>query len=185
GDGNDRIEGNAVDNRLIGGRGNDRLSGRQGGDRLEGKQGRDRLIGGPGADRLLGQQGNDQLLGGGDRDLLLGGAGVDRLRGGDDSDVLRGGPGDDWLYGQGGDNNRLFGNSGSDTFVLERGNGTSLIQDFQLERDRIGLGRGVSFNQLNIQQDGRTTLIRLNNAPIAILRNIRADQLFQNDFIKL
>jgi Ca2+-binding RTX toxin-like protein len=50
GDGNDTLTGNALDNRLLGGRGNDVLSGGNGNDILDGGQGSDTLSGGAGSD---------------------------------------------------------------------------------------------------------------------------------------
>ena len=183
GDGNDRIRGNDVNNRLDGGRGNDRLLGKGSADVLLGNVGNDRLRGGPGEDRLIGHQGNDRLVGGADDDRLIGKSGNDRLKGGSGSDILRGGAGDDWLYGQGGGSDRLRGNRGRDTFVLERGEGESIIQDFQDGRDRIGLSRGISFNQLDIAKVGNNAELSIGTDVLAILVGVRLNQLSQADVV--
>ncbi|MGK7891124.1 MAG: proprotein convertase P-domain-containing protein, partial [Leptolyngbyaceae cyanobacterium] len=182
GDGTDRIQGNAVDNRLEGGRDNDRLFGQDGADNLFGESGNDRLKGGNDNDRLLGQSGRDRLLGGNGDDRLIGGGEYDRLLGGDGSDVLRGGRGDDQLFGQGGDIDRMFGNQGNDMFMIERGDGYSLIQDFQNGRDRVGLGAGISFGRLKLVQDGRDVELRFRSDVIAIMQNTQVNQLSRADF---
>jgi Ca2+-binding RTX toxin-like protein len=57
--GDDVIQGNAANNKLIGGAGNDHLYGGAGDDRLEGGGGDDVLDGGSGADIMIGGAGND------------------------------------------------------------------------------------------------------------------------------
>ena len=57
--GDDVINGNAANNKLVGGAGNDRLYGGAGDDRLEGGDGDDILDGGSGTDVMIGGAGND------------------------------------------------------------------------------------------------------------------------------
>lgn len=57
--GDDVIQGNAANNKLVGGAGNDQLYGDAGNDRLEGGDGDDILDGGSGADIMIGGAGND------------------------------------------------------------------------------------------------------------------------------
>ncbi len=83
-------------------------------------------------DVINGQAGNDILLGLGGDDILRGGAG---------SDVLIGGTG----------NNILTGNAGADTFVMELG-GFNIVTDFNVSEDFIGLGSGLTFEQLKVEQ---------------------------------
>lgn len=77
---NDKITGNAADNRLTGGGGNDVISG---------ASGEDMLFGCGGKDTLKGCSGDDLLHGGGGSDLLIGGSGDDHLYGGAGTDTAR------------------------------------------------------------------------------------------------
>ena len=184
GDGKDRIRGNTVNNLLDGGRNNDILIGKGGIDMLLGGAGSDRLKGGAETDRLMGQDGNDRLIGGSGNDRLLGGRNNDRLNGGQGSDVLKGGTGDDWLDGKGGGNDRLKGNQGNDIFVLNQGDGQSTIQDFRDGSDRLGLSRGISFQSLEIVQDGNAVVISVGTDILASLTGVRLTQLSQDDFLR-
>lgn len=70
GRGNDRLRGNAVDNRLLGADGNDQLWGAEGNDRLAGSRGADRLYGGAGNDTLTGGSGADRFVFNAGQDLV-------------------------------------------------------------------------------------------------------------------
>ncbi|MEO1210338.1 MAG: S8 family serine peptidase [Cyanobacteria bacterium J06638_20] len=154
GDGNDRLSGNRLDNRLRGGRGRDTLSGLAGDDRLfgdrqnddlSGDAGDDSLGGGQGRDRLLGMTGNDWLRGQSGRDTLLGGAGDDTLVGGAGADELTGGSGADQLQGQQGADIFRFatdGNFSSQALGIDR------VLDFTSGSDRIALSR-TTFSALS------------------------------------
>ncbi|MEM9215950.1 MAG: S8 family serine peptidase [Cyanobacteria bacterium P01_F01_bin.150] len=184
GDGRDAIRGNSVSNRIVGGRNSDRLLGLSGDDWLLGEQGNDRLKGGADHDRLRGHQGNDRLIGGPGNDRLKGGGGDDRLKGGGGNNVLRGGGGDDWLYGQQG-NSRMTGNRGNDIFVLQPGDGESIIQDFQLGRDRIGLSHGLTFADITLSQENSDVLIRANGDHLATIVGENVNRFSQSNFIKV
>ena len=60
--GNDRIDGDDADNRLLGEGGNDILDGRAGDDRLDGGNGDDILVGGPGENTFHGGNGRDTFV---------------------------------------------------------------------------------------------------------------------------
>lgn len=62
GDGSDRIDGNAVANKLVGGGGSDRIAGRGGDDLIKGGKGNDTLIGGAGRDVMTGGKGFDEFI---------------------------------------------------------------------------------------------------------------------------
>ncbi|MBW8880740.1 MAG: S8 family serine peptidase, partial [Asticcacaulis sp.] len=138
GDGNDKIVGNTVDNRLEGMRGNDVILGREGDDSLNGGAGNDALDGGAGDDRIDGGDGVDRVsymtaaagvvvnlnvarqeTGGSGVDWLYnienieGSNYADRLAGGNGATVLWGCGGDDLLHGHVG-NDTLYGGDGSD-----------------------------------------------------------------------
>ncbi|WP_432811409.1 calcium-binding protein [Pantanalinema sp. GBBB05] len=83
---------------------------------------------------------DDVINGQGGNDILLGLSGNDILRGGSGDDVLVGGTGTDILTG----------NTGADTFVLSLG-GFSLVNDFILGEDFIGLGDGLTYDQLQFE----------------------------------
>lgn len=122
------------------------------------------------SDRLIGTSQNDSITGLRGNDLLSGGAGNDLLSGGAGSDTLRGG-------------------GGADLFTLQKGAGFDTIVDFRNNRDRMELpvdpsfGENPSFGQLDIVQQGRDTLIRLGRDELAVLQNVRADQITAADFI--
>lgn len=120
-DANDRLQGSAVANKLIGGKGNDLLQGLGGNDTLTGGDGHDTLQGGTGQDVLSGGAGNDLLQGGTGNDALAGDSGNDTLRGDAGNDLLQGGAGNDWLQGDAG-NDQLSGDSGNDTLLGGAGN---------------------------------------------------------------
>lgn len=85
-----QINGNALENTILGGAGN---------DTLYGGNGADNLLGGKGADRLYGDAGNDTLTGGAGNDSLWGGDGADTFlyNEGDGKDVIVGFDTDDML----------------------------------------------------------------------------------------
>ena len=151
----------------------DYLQGGKGRDKLRGGEGDDELLGGRGHDRLSGGKGDDELLGGSGRDRLSGGKGDDYLIGGDGNDYLKGGKGDDILIG-GNSNDRLIGGAGGDTmrggggrdtFVIQRGGGYDIIDDFtNLDRIRV---KGLSNNSINIVDEGNDALLYANSDLLA------------------
>ncbi|MBD2067767.1 calcium-binding protein [Leptolyngbya sp. FACHB-671] len=141
------------------------------GKRQFGGPGNDVLRGGDGRDALIGDAGNDRLVGGAGRDVLSGDDGDDVLSGGAGNDVLSGGPG----------NNQLIGSAGNDLFNIEAGPGVDTIVDFRNNRDTFAIS--VSFEQLDIVQQGRNTLIRQGGDVLAVLRNVDANQTNAADFV--
>lgn len=125
-----------------------------------------------GDDTLLGDERNNLLVGLEGNDLLSGEAGNDTLEGGRGSDRLYSGPGSD----------RLKGGRGRDLFVLEKGAGRDIIQDFSDRVDRLGLADGLKFRRLTITQKGQNTLISFRQDPLALLIGVRARQLTAADF---
>jgi Ca2+-binding RTX toxin-like protein len=201
----DQLMGDDRSNAIYGKGGDDQLFGQGGFDVISGGGGNDRLSGGDGRDRLLGERGNDVLIGGSDNDTLYGGDGNDRLRGGSGNDILIGGDGD----------NVLVGGSGADGFVLSLGKDINTLMtywnnqskltlthyplwegindtivDFQDGLDKLGLPAGVSFENLEILQQGANTivqyvkdpLLKIMPLPIATLKGIQADTVTAADF---
>jgi len=159
----------------------DRLRGGDEQDVMRGLGGNDKLLGGNGDDRLVGGGGNDTLLGGNDEDRLIGGAGSDRLKGGAGDDLLKGGGGEDVLIGQAGVD-VLIGGGKQDTFVLSKKGEMDTIRDFKNGQDVLDV-KGARFRQLDIQQDGKDTLISVGKTEIALLTGIQASQIDIADFV--
>ncbi|MBF0614361.1 MAG: hypothetical protein G8237_01220 [Magnetococcales bacterium] len=91
------INGNALNNMLVGNLGANAMAGGEGDDTIRGEGGHDLLHGDAGNDTLNGGSGHDILFGDNGNDSLSGGSGNDRLDGGAGSDTLAGGRGND-LY---------------------------------------------------------------------------------------
>ena len=167
-DGDDTLVGGVTDDILRGKKGsdllfgldgNDWLNGNQGNDLVDGGMGDDTLYGGKGFDTLTGGAGNDFLSGNRGEDILIGEKGEDTLYGGQGNDILVGGEGNDFLSGDLGDDT-LVGGVGSDRFLLSTNSGIDTIADFEVGKDLLVLGNGLSFSQLAIVQDSGATLIR-------------------------
>lgn len=154
GSGNDLFNGGDVtvvggpgNDTIIGGPGNDSLSGDAGNDVIDGQGGNDTLAGGADNDQIYGGTGsnsvsdgtgndlvdlsenstavaygtgggNDTVIGTAFNDSLTGGSGTDRLEGRGGNDVLTGGLATD----------ALFGGDDSDTFIVNVGDGTDVIE---------------------------------------------------------
>ena len=115
--GDDTLNGQGGDDTLLGNRGNDSLDGGEGNDLLRGGKDNDILNGQSGDDTLRGDRGNDSLDGGEGNDLLRGGKDNDTLNGQGGNDMLKGDLGNDSLNGGSG-SDTLEGGSGSDSFVF-------------------------------------------------------------------
>ncbi|TAE95719.1 MAG: DUF4347 domain-containing protein [Oscillatoriales cyanobacterium] len=144
---------------INGTQGDDILTGTTGNDAINGFRGNDSLSGGLGDDTLYGGKGSDTLLGASGDDILFGGRGADILNGDDGNDILFGGKGDDLLNGGLGDDT-LTGGKGVDKFLISTNSGTDTITDFELGKDFLVLGNGLTSSQLMISQDSGITLIR-------------------------
>jgi len=129
-------------NRILGTNGDDTLTGDSPNNVLLGLRGNDSLDGAVGNDTLFGGKGNDTLLGSSGDDVLFGNRGDDLLNGGLGSDSLTGG-------------------NGVDQFLLSTNSGTDTITDFEVDKDLLVLGNGLTFSQLSITQENSSTFIRL------------------------
>jgi len=138
---------------------------------ITGFENSDDVINGQGGDdTIAGLSGNDLLRGGAGNNSLLGGAGNDMLHAGNiGSDTMTGGAGKDqfWIV---------------DTEIPSAG---STITDFRSDEDVIGLGAGLAFVDLKIEQAGSDTTIRLKegNIPLATLTDVEAETLDIADFV--
>ena len=120
-EGNDVLNGDALDNSIIGLAGDDDLFGGDGNDYLRGDEGRDDLFGDAGDDVLDGGLGFDTLTGGAGNDTLIAGTNDgsgSRLFGGDGDDIHITGDGRDILDGGDGANVYEIG-LGGDRDTLE------------------------------------------------------------------
>ncbi|NJL45159.1 MAG: hypothetical protein HC922_04155 [Leptolyngbyaceae cyanobacterium SM2_3_12] len=145
-------------------------------DYQDGTNESDVLTGGDGDDVIVAFGGADIVTGLLGDDLLFGGDGGDVLRGGLGDDLLRGGRGNDLLVGD-----DLSGGSGSDTFVLEIGEGIPIIVDFELGIDQIGLTDGLTFGDLTLSQRD----IRVEGETLARFFNFDATTLGESSFISV
>lgn len=153
-------------------RDNQTFNGTPGNDDIRGTANRDIIRGNSGRDRLSGLGGNDQLVGGDGNDQLFGGNGNDQLRGERGNDRLDGGNG----------KNRFWGGQGRDIFILSRGNGEAIIQDFDARSDRLQLPANVRFADITLARQGNNTLISLKRDRLAIVLDA---QVTRSAFITL
>lgn len=145
------------------------------------------LFGFGGDDTLVGDlegEGNDELFAGSGNDEVLGNDGNDILFGEEGEDNLIGGAGDDYLRG-GADDDNLFGGTGTDIFAAFLGEGNDVVFDFEADRDIIGLGSGLTFDQLTLTQEGRTTVISLDGVRLISVLNTTATNFTQDTFLSV
>ncbi len=212
---------------LGGGLGQDTLIGNDLNNRLEGGAGADVMIGGGGEDIYWVDDAGDMVIetahGGADvvtssvsytlsenveRLILSNGAGDinamgneldNSLFGNDGSNLLSGGAGDDRLYAMGG-GDTLVGGAGADVFgfirtplVLsdvypEPENAESIIWDFEVNVDRIMIGQNWANHSPLMRQEGSDAIITLVNRDYGLPQEIRligidASSLRADDFI--
>ncbi|NJK73316.1 MAG: calcium-binding protein [Microcoleus sp. SU_5_6] len=139
-----------------------------------------------GDDIIIGNGGNDTLAGSRNNDIISGGSGNDQLFGGKGDDNLNGGDGDDTLVGGVGSDLVISG-AGRDVLVLGTGAGTDTLIDFQKGQDLIGLTRGLSFNQLTVNQGDVATTIEITRTGevLASIPGIPRSPLTASDFISI
>jgi hypothetical protein len=167
-------------NIVRGTRGDDRINGTEFRDVINGIAGNDRIKGFGTSDKLTGGGGRDVLVGGDGDDILKGGGGKDRLNGGNGNDKLVGGGGSDRFIGGNGED-VFIGGAGSDVFMLFKNKGTDTIRKFQDGKDTFKL-RGMTFGQLNFEQQQRNTVISFGQEEIAVLIRVDVEQLTRADF---
>lgn len=211
------INGDNGSNNLVGSIFNDEIRGRLGNDTIQGLDGNDLIIGdndlaqltGDGDDRIFagngddlvnGSGGNDFISGGSGRDDLNGSFGNDRLFGDSGSDNLQGSLGNDVLNGFGftaGEQDRLLGGLGADTFVLGNAltafytqfNQFAVIRDFSVSQgDKIQIEGSLSQYTLtegdfSTGTDPFDTKLSLNGDVIAFIEN--ATGLTSSSFISV
>ena len=138
--------------------------------------------------------GSNQLIFAGDGDDLIDTASSDggnRIYAGDGNDIIIlgesdrifGDEGDDRLFASG--DNLITGGEGADQFWIATAiipKNSNSIDDFTLGEDVIGVaGLGISFDELNIVQDGNT-LISAKDSELATLIGVDSTSLSANSF---
>ncbi|MEL6223612.1 MAG: calcium-binding protein [Cyanobacteria bacterium J06627_8] len=113
--GDGRIDGTSLSDRVIGSTGVDVIRAGYGDDQVDAQADSDVIEAGRGNDIVLGGTGDDEIKGQRGDDVLVGGAGNDRLTGGDGDDYL---VGTDFVAAGVGEVDHLRGGQGADTFVL-------------------------------------------------------------------
>ncbi|WP_019508258.1 peroxidase family protein [Pleurocapsa sp. PCC 7319] len=188
--GDDTLDGENGHDQLKAGAGHDEVKGGNGDDTLDGESGNDRIFGGMGNDRIFGRDGNDFVKSGAGDDYVEGGSGADTLDGEIGNDYLKGGHGNDSIFGgQGNDTldggqgqDHIFGGRGNDTFVLTPGSGVNIIKDFINGEDKLQLGGGLKFGNLDISSQGNNTLIR-NRSTGEDLAQLQGVKINIHDFV--
>jgi serralysin len=139
-----------------------------------------------GDDIIIGNGGNDTLAGNRNNDIISGGTGNDQLFGGKGDDNLNGGDGDDTLVGGVGADLIISG-AGRDVLVLGTGAGIDTFLDFQKGQDVIGLTKGLTFNQLIVNEGQVSTQISITSTGevLASLPGNLSSPLTASDFITI
>ncbi len=122
-----------------------------------------------------GRGGRDDISGMGGDDVLIGGGGNDKLNGNTGKDLIWGGLGRDIQTG----------GAGRDIFVLDLGKGVDVIKDFQDGRDKLGLYGGLTSEALEITREGRNVGISAGSDKLAILKDLRPNQITAADFVQV
>jgi serralysin len=137
-------------------------------------------------DIIIGNGGNDILSGNRNNDIISGDTGNDQLFGGKGDDNLNGADGDDTLIGGVGADLIISG-AGRDVIVLGTSAGIDTVLDFQKGQDVIGLTRGLTFNQVIINQGDLSTQIAIarTGEVLASLPGILSSPLTATDFITI
>jgi Ca2+-binding RTX toxin-like protein len=160
--GNDRIIGGGGHDVLIGGTGNDELFGDLESESGNSGSGHDTLDGGEGNDRLFGGGGNDYLDGGKGNDLISGGAGADVLAeygtSNNSDDIFDGGTGDDLIV-----SGYYVGDSGSDTFLYRRGDGSDRIVEVSATSAEVDILKLVDMSRddVRLARDGYDLIVKV------------------------
>lgn len=115
--------------------------------------------------------------------LKVSGAGLFAAGNGGDN-IIEGGEGGQQIYGGGGQD-VLIGGAGGDTFIVYKGEGSDVIQDFNVAEDVIRLKAGfTSFSQVasHLVQQGADVRVDLGDGDGLMLRNVVASQLSAKNF---
>ena len=98
--------------------------------------------------------------------------------------IIQGGAGSQQLYGGGGQD-VLIGGAGNDTFIIVKGQGNDVIQDFTPGQDTLRLSAGYStFDQVqsHLSQVGADVKLDMGGGDAVLLRNLTVSQLSASSF---
>jgi hypothetical protein len=190
----DTLIGNNLVNNISGGEGNDLIEGRGSADVLNGGAGINTVSykSSPGrvivnldlGNGLEGEAQGDTLI---NFNNIIGSDFDDILIGNAESNIITAGNGNDIIQGEGGDD-ILWGGSGIDTFKITSSNGGTQIRDFDSsigEKLDFSFFKSIrSIEDISFQNIGEDTQIYFaNNQGRLILRNVKSNQLTENNFI--
>jgi hypothetical protein len=133
---------------------------------------------------MNGQNTAGTLVGLGGKDIINANNGDDILLGGNNDDILNGGNGDDILFGGKG-KDILRGGAGADVFVIAPKTGLDIGKDFHDGQDLLGLGGGLSFQDLSFVQQAKGTLIEAGSDKLMFLQGVATNQLTATDFTQV
>lgn len=180
-----------VDRVIIGTNQNESLFGTERNDLIRGLGGNDRIFGSEGVNQLFGDDGDDTIYGGSRRDEINGGNGRDLIYAGEGNNLVLGGNGNDTIYSGSGDDlihggrgsDTIFLGGGRDVVFLGEGYGADTINNFQLNRTKIGLV-GLESTDLKFVRTGRGAEIRVSqsNELLATLTSINSNQITAANF---
>jgi Ca2+-binding RTX toxin-like protein len=132
---------------------------------FSGTNARDVMKDARGDSQIFAMGGNDDIDGGSGKDRIYAGKGNDIVRGGDGQDLLDGGAGYDIL----------IGGRDIDVFVFRKGEGTTVIEDFELSFDILDVEgfNNLTYERLTLagRQDGEDVIYELDEDTL-ILRNV-------------
>ncbi|MGB7444954.1 MAG: choice-of-anchor I family protein [Coleofasciculaceae cyanobacterium] len=176
---------------ILGTAGDDNLNGTVGDDFIEGLGGNDQIFGSEGVNTLSGGAGNDTIYGGSQDDLIYGGVGNDTIFASEGNNTVFGNAGDDTIYsGSGNDyitggagDDTIFLGGGQDTVVLAKGEGSDIINNFQLGQTSLGLSGGLTFDDLMINQGNGATLISAGDELLASINWVQAGDINSDTFV--
>lgn len=83
------------------------------------------------------------------------------------------------------DDDLLKGTKRKDTFVLEADQGTDVIRRFTRSKDQLGLSGDLNFEDLSIEQRGKTSLISYEDQVLAKLKGGNSITLSESSFVSI
>ncbi len=159
---------------LFGTVGEDIIKGKDGDDQIFGSEGVNTLYGDRGDDTIYGGSQADTIYGGADHDLIFADGGDNFINGGLGNDTIYTGSGNDTIVGGFGDDTIWLG-GGHDVVVLELGNGTDIINNFQLGQTTFDVSGNT--DSLSIIDGSSGAEISVNGNLIAIVSWTQASTL--------
>lgn len=160
GPGNDAITLGNGNNQVYAGEGENTITSGQGDNLIYGGSKADIITVGDGDNQIYAAEGNNVITTGDGNNSINTLHGNDTIYGGAAGDRIETNGGDDLIYAAEGDNyidagsgnNTVYSGSGSDLFVLNPGDGMTVIAQFDVGKDLLKLQNGLTFDRLSITQ---------------------------------